>query len=241
MKICWSNLNKLHYKDGIWRNSRYQKYVYVENCNYCHEPFLSFEYSPMLFCSHSCAGKYVLNNYWAGHEPTEIYKHKKEAKLMREEYKVDALPDTKLPKKPKSFPRKPKQVRRGRPAGHRMSQETKNKIAKSRRGQSVSKETRLKILLTATNKTKSRTLVDRGANDGTCFVDKKGNRNIYVGNQSYIREHRWIAEKVLGRPLKSSEFVYHIDGNNSNNRHDNLIICKQGYAMILNKRKKAKI
>lgn len=41
-----------------------------------------------------------------------------------------------------------------------------------------------------------------------------------------ILEHRLIAEQKIGRYLKSSEVVHHIDGNKVNNIEDNLIVFR---------------
>ncbi len=37
-------------------------------------------------------------------------------------------------------------------------------------------------------------------------------------------EHRVVAERILGRPLKTGEVVHHIDGNVRNNNPENLRI-----------------
>jgi len=41
----------------------------------------------------------------------------------------------------------------------------------------------------------------------------------------FVREHVLIAESILGRTLKGSEQIHHVDGNPSNNSFNNLVIC----------------
>jgi len=46
--------------------------------------------------------------------------------------------------------------------------------------------------------------------------------------------HREIAKRILGRDLKGSECVHHLDHNRSNNKLDNLVICPDAsYHMLI--------
>ena len=54
------------------------------------------------------------------------------------------------------------------------------------------------------------------------------------------REHRAVAEKILGRPLHGTECVHHVDGDGANNAHSNLVICPtNAYHVLLHRREKA--
>jgi hypothetical protein len=55
------------------------------------------------------------------------------------------------------------------------------------------------------------------------YIDSNGYRR-FAGNG--IAVHRWMAEKKLGRKLKGTEVVHHIDRNKTNNTPQNLWVCK---------------
>ena len=54
-------------------------------------------------------------------------------------------------------------------------------------------------------------------------VNGAGYKIVYRNGKRMV-EHRAVAEKMIGRPLKKNEVVHHIDGNRSNNSPDNLIV-----------------
>lgn len=54
------------------------------------------------------------------------------------------------------------------------------------------------------------------APNGTGWVDDKGYRYVTVDGRQ-VREHRWLAEQILGRSLRKTEEVHHVDTNPSNN------------------------
>ena len=55
-------------------------------------------------------------------------------------------------------------------------------------------------------------------------VSKNGYRAEYKGPDNYVYEHRLVAERGLGRPLRHAEVVHHIDGSRDNNSSSNLAV-----------------
>jgi hypothetical protein len=43
--------------------------------------------------------------------------------------------------------------------------------------------------------------------------------------KGYVFEHRYIIEKRIGRSLKKSEVIHHLDGDKENNNNENLLLC----------------
>lgn len=58
----------------------------------------------------------------------------------------------------------------------------------------------------------------------------------YKPKHQWVLEHRLIMEEMLGRYLKSDEFVLHLDGDRVNNDPDNLVLGDRQTQNRLHKR-----
>lgn len=65
---------------------------------------------------------------------------------------------------------------------------------------------------------------------------RRGYIHVRMGNDTRQYEHRAIAERILGRKLSFNEVVHHVNGDKSDNRNCNLLICGRGYHKWLHDR-----
>jgi len=99
--------------------------------------------------------------------------------------------------------------------GKKHSEETKQKISVSRRGKSKGQE--------------NYNWKGGRINSSNGYVLVKMPNHPYCDKRGYVYEHRLMAGKALGRHLKSSESVHHINNKHGDNRNNNFVICTESY------------
>ena len=67
-------------------------------------------------------------------------------------------------------------------------------------------------------------------------IKPNGYTEITTGQNKGRGMHRVIVEKVIGRKLKTSEAVHHIDGDRSNNENNNLILMTRSFHSWLHRK-----
>jgi len=114
----------------------------------------------------------------------------------------------------------------------------KNKMSKERKGKPNPKPSNFSDTMRKVNPPQGRKIkFDSRDKDRKLRVWRKGYIFIYKPDHissrksppdyGYVSEHRMVMENHLKRILEPFEVIHHIDGDKSNNKLDNLLLCKK--------------
>jgi len=111
--------------------------------------------------------------------------------------------------------------------GREFSEEHRKNISKVRTGKKLSEETKKKLIVISSERKRETSHNWKGGkieSGGYIFIKKS--EHPYCNYGGYVREHRLVMEKELGRYLEPQEVVHHINGDKLDNRIENLKLCK---------------
>jgi hypothetical protein len=124
--------------------------------------------------------------------------------------------------------------------GRKFTKEHKNKISVALKGKAKSLEARQHMSENHADRNGEKNPNWNGGQTlraGYIMVQKRG--HPFADMHGYVLKHRLIAEKAIGRFLKPTEIVHHVNRDVKDNRNCNLVICQDhSYHRLLHTRMK---